>query len=64
VNLLEVVEKIKNINNINKKLIDSSVEYIDFNVNLILGSGGQGTYGSQGNIQDMNAGFKAFDKKM
>lgn len=61
--LNRVIDDIKKINDLNKMLINSSLEYIDFSINLFMGSTDQGIYGNRGQYNEMNIQNKMFDRK-
>lgn len=63
--LEDLLLKIKNINELNEKLIKQSLEYIDFNVNVLLSSeSGGSTYGQEANENDLNKKSTIFDAKV
>lgn len=54
IKLLKVLNEIKEVNNLNAKLIKNSLEYIDFSMNLLSGAELTGsTYGNSGQTGDV-----------
>ena len=61
--LRNIINELKTVNELNNQLIKNSLEYIDFNLNLMLGSTIQGTYGNSGEEANMRTPSRGFDKK-
>ncbi len=64
--MLEVIEDVKRVNDINKSLINESLEYVNFTMNAIQSANTmpQGNaYQSKGNIYDNGTGNNFFDAK-
>lgn len=63
--LEEVLQEIKNINELNGSLIKQSLDYIDFNMNLMMSLENHGTtYESNANEKDLKKKNNVFDVKI
>lgn len=63
--LEEILQEIKNINELNGSLIEQSLDYIDFNMNLMLSLENHGsTYESNANEKDLKKKNNVFDVKI
>jgi hypothetical protein len=53
-NLVKIIDDIKNINEINTKLIQNSLEFIDFSINVFANASesGENNYGSSGKVNE------------
>lgn len=62
----EILEKLREANMLNSKLIRNSLEYIDFSINILAGAGVEGNYGNSGNSGGSNGVLKKnfFDVKL
>jgi flagellar biosynthesis/type III secretory pathway chaperone len=51
--MLKIVNELKNANEVNSKLIENSLEYIDFSINMLSSvDDGTNNYGNTGTVQD------------
>lgn len=62
----EILEKLREANMLNSKLIRNSLEYIDFSINILAGAGVEGNYGNSGNSGGSDGVLKKnfFDVKL
>lgn len=61
----EILKELKNVNDLNSQLIEKSLEYIDFSINIIAGNPSDVTYDSKkGRSVGRNKGGKFFDHKV
>lgn len=60
-----IIQEIKDLNELNSSLIKQSLEYIDFNMNLIMSLETKGsTYGSKADEKDLKQRSNVFDVKI
>lgn len=63
--LMKILDQVKNENDLNSKLIKQSLEYIEFNKNLITSLESQGsTYGANADEKDIKVKSNLFDVKV
>ncbi|RKD23540.1 FlgN protein [Caminicella sporogenes DSM 14501] len=63
--LVEILDEVKKENNLNSELIKQSLEYIEFNKNLLMTLNNQGvTYGANADEKDVKVKTNLFDMKV
>ncbi|WIF96128.1 flagellar protein FlgN [Caminicella sporogenes] len=63
--LVEILDEVKKENNLNSELIKQSLEYIEFNKNLLMTLNSQGsTYGANADEKDVKVKTNLFDMKV
>jgi len=60
--LPKIFNDLRNVNDLNSKLIRSSLDYIDFSMNVLTSTGSTGNYGVSGQSEDSKKNF--FDLKL